>query len=619
MTPITKSATAPAGPLDLVGRVASVLGFLEAGLSWISALILALLLVIVLTAVGLRYLFGSGLIWSEELAIWLNVVLVAVGSPLAVTGALAMRFDVIVRLFPAAIQKIASILADSIAIDAGLILAFGGVDVVAAIGGTSTVLGLPEWLRYAVVAIGGGLTVLVLVGRALVQSGLPRAGSILAIGAGFYLAAHHLHGPLLETPSLAAGLVAAVGLLLAAPLPHTLIVGVSLAAPFGALLPEPALVQNTVVGVSKFLLLAIPFFLLAGGLLTTGGLAERLVHLAATLVGHRRGGLAQTTLVSSVMFSGASGSSVANAAFGAKVMVPALVAHGYAKPRAAAIVAASAMLDNIIPPSIAFLILASATNLSVGSLLVGGFVAGGVLAVALGIAIHLTSRGEQPVRSKASPSERGRAFLASLPALGLGVVVVVGIRFGVVTTTEASALAVAYALVVCLALRSLDRRSLTDAFRQAAGEAAAIGLLIGASAPFAFLLAVDRVSETVSLLVTALGGGALAVMLLSNIVLLVAGLVLDIGAAILLLGPLLLPSAIAAGIDPIHFGVILVVNLMIHGLTPPLGILVYVASGVSGARPAQVFREVLPFLLALLIALAILAIGSVSITRLTTA
>src|SRR5580704_17011362 len=141
MTPISKSATAPGDPLDLVGRVGSVLGILEAGLSWISALILALLLAIVLTTVALSYLFGGGLIWSEEVAIWLNVVLVAVGSPLAVTGALAMRLDVIVRLLPDAIQRTASILADSIAIDAGLILAFGGIDVVAAIGGSSAVLG----------------------------------------------------------------------------------------------------------------------------------------------------------------------------------------------------------------------------------------------------------------------------------------------------------------------------------------------------------------------------------------------------------------------------------------------------------------------------------------------
>jgi tripartite ATP-independent transporter DctM subunit len=589
---------------------AAALDRLACALRMLGALVLAALLVLVLTSVTLRYGFGAGLIWTEELAVWLNVLLVAVGAPLAANGPLAMRLDVVAGLLPARLQIIARVIADAIAVDAGLVLMLGGADVMAAIGGTSTVLGLPEWLRFAVIATGGGLMIVMLCGRAFAQDGPARAIAVLATGIALYLAAHHLHGLNLASPSVAAGLFAGVGLILGAPLPHTLIVGVSLAAAFGALLPEPALVQNAVVGMSKFLLLAIPFFLLAGGLLTEGGLADRLVRFAATLVGHLRGGLAQTTLVSSAMFSGASGSSVANAAFGAKVMVPALVAHGYKLPRAAAIVAATAMLDNIIPPSIAFLILAAATNLSVGALLVGGFVAGGILALALGIALHLTSRQETPSRSRVSGAERARAFVASLPAIGLGVVVVVGIRFGVVTTTEASALAVAYALVVCLMLRSLNGRTLVEAFAQAATEAAAIGLLIGGAAPFAFLLAVDRVADTVTAAVTSFGGGPFAVMLIANVVLLVAGLVLDIGAAILLLAPLLLPAAIAAGIDPIQFGVILVVNLMIHGLTPPLGILVYVASGVSGARPAQVFREVVPLLFALLAALAVMCVGS---------
>lgn len=597
-------------PLGASGRIAAALDAIELALKWLGGAILAVTFVLVMTSVTLRYIFGSGLIWSEELAIWLNVLLVSVGAPLAVTGPLAMRLDVIVRFLPRAVQQIAGVLADAIAIDASIILALGAAGVVGAIGGTSTVLGLPEWLRYAAVSVGGGLSVLLLFGRSYVQDGLPRALLVLVLGAGLYIAAHELQIASLATPSLAAGAVAAIGLIAGAPLPHTLLVGVSLAAPFGAMLPEPALVQNTIVGVSKFLLLAIPFFLLAGGLLTEGGLADRLVRFAASLVGHLRGGLAQTTLVSSVMFSGASGSSIANAAFGAKVMVPALVAHGYTLPRAAAVVAATAMLDNIIPPSIAFLILASATNLSVGSLLVGGFIAGGVLALALGIGIYVTSRDEKPVREPASGRERARSFVESLPAIGLGIVVVVGIRFGVVTTTEASALAVAYALVVCLMLRTLNGRSLASAFCQAAGEAAAIGLLIGTAAPFAFLMAVDRVSDLVTSVVTSLGGSALAVMLLANVVLLIAGLLLDIGAAILLLAPLLLPAATLAGIDPIQFGVILVVNLMIHGLTPPLGILVYVASGVSGARPAQVFREVVPLLIALLCALAVLCIFS---------
>ncbi|NWG24016.1 MAG: TRAP transporter large permease subunit [Pseudorhodoplanes sp.] len=600
----------PGTSFGLARRLAAPLDALEALLQWLGALVLAALFVLVMTSVTLRYAFGGGLIWSEELAIWLNVLLVAIGAPLAVTGVLAMRLDVVVRFLPAPAQVAAGLAADGIAIAAALILALGASGVAQAIGGMSTVLRLPEWLPYAAIAAGGALTIVMLVGRTLQRDGALRAALILAAGVLIYLAAHHLQIARLDAPSLAAGLIAAIGLLLGAPLPHTLLVGVALATPLGAMLPEPALVQNTVNGVSKFLLLAIPFFLLAGGILTEGGLAERLVRFASALVGHLRGGLAQTTLVSSVMFSGASGSSIANAAFGAKVMVPELVRHGYPLPRAAAIVASTAMLDNIIPPSIAFLILAAATNLSVGSLLVGGFVAGAVLALALGIGIFITCRDEKPAHAPATGAERGRAFLSSLPAIGLGVIVVVGIRFGIVTTTEASALAVAYALVVCLAMRGLTGRTLAASFRQAAGEAAAIGLLIGTAAPFAFLLAVDDVSGLATSAVTALGSNPYAVLLLANILLLVVGLFLDIGAALLLFGPLLLPAAIAAGIDPIHFGVILTVNLMIGGLTPPVGVLVYVASGVSGARPAQVFREATPLLLSLIVALAILSIGA---------
>lgn len=603
------------GPLPLADSnarraLAAGLDGLTRALQWLGAAILAALFLLVMASVVLRYVFGSGLIWSEELAIWLNVLLVATGAPLALTGPLAMRLDAVVHVLPVRTQDMARLAADAIVVDAGLILMLGGVEVAAAIGGSSTVLGLPEWLRYGAIVGGGALIVVMLLGRVLVQDGLAHALFILVVGAALYLVAHYVKAAALPAPSLAAGLAAGIGLLLGAPLPHALLVGVSLAVPFGALLPEPAMVQNTVAGISKFLLLAIPFFLLAGALLTVGGLADRLIRFAATMVGHMRGGLAQTTLVSSVMFSGASGSSIANAAFGAKVMVPALVKHGYPLPRATAIVASTAMLDNIIPPSIAFLILASATNLSVGSLLLGGLVAGGVLALALGGGLYFISRRDKPLQTKAGGRERARAFIASLPAIGLGVIVVIGIRFGLVTTTEASALAVAYALVVCLAMRSLDLRSMAEAFKESAAEAAAIGLLIGTAAPFTFLLAVDRVPDLVQSAAAALGGNPFAVLLAANVLLLIAGLFLDIGAAILLLAPLLLPAAVMAGIDPIQFGVIVVVNLMIGGLTPPVGILVYVASGVSGARPTQVFRAMTPLLLALLVALAVLCIAS---------
>lgn len=581
---------------------------LRAALEIAGASILAALFGVVMVAVLRRYLLGGGFVWSDELATWLFLALVAVGAPLAVTGPLAMRLDVVVKLLPAGGRRVAGLLAEAIAFQGAFVLAMGGASVAMLVGGSSTVLGLPEWLRFAGFAGAGGLTALLLFLHIRRERTLADALGALALGLGLY-ALTRLHCDVTVTPSLVATLFAGAGLLLGAPLPAALLAGVSITAPLGGLMPEPAIVQTAVGGVGKFLLLAIPFFLLAGEMLTAGGLAERLIRFAATLVGHWRAGLAQTALVSSALFSGASGSSIANAAFGAKVMAPTLVARGYPPANAAAIVAGVSILDNIIPPSIAFLILASATNLSVGSLLVGGFVAGAVLTLALAIGIHLSVRGVVDAAPKASAAERGRALIGALPAIGLGVVIVVGIRFGVVTVTEASALAVAYAIAACLALRSLGVRGVAAALRKAAGESAAIGLLIGASAPFAFLLAVDQVSAQMAELVTAFGAGPLAVTLLANLVLLIAGLFLDIGAAILLLAPLLLPVAAAAGLDPIQFGVVLVVTLMIHGLTPPLGILVYVVSGIMGVPASAVFRAVLPLLGVLLAALMVLSLG----------
>lgn len=232
------------------------------------------------------------------------------------------------------------------------------------------------------------------------------------------------------------------------------------------------------------------------------------------------------------------------------------------------------------------------------------------MAACLSVAIHLTGLDQIPL-TRATGTERWQSAVSAIPAFGLGLIVVVGIRIGIVTTTEAAALAAAYTLMLAIRARA-GFGSLMASFRQASSEAAAIGLLIGTAGPFAFLLAVDDVSGLVSHFVTVLGGSALAVIVLSNFVLLIVGLVLDIGAAILLFGPILLPAAVAAGIDPIHFGVIVVVNLMIHGLTPPLGMLIFVVSGVTRVPATELFRAVVPYLLALLISLALICIWALN-------
>lgn len=585
---------------------------LTRSLETIAAGILALLFIVVLASVAQRYIFGGAFLGAEEAAIWLLVALVAVGMPLASAGPLSMRIDFLTGHLPARGRAAAHMLADGIALHASLLLALGGARVMSGIGGSSTVLGLPEWIRFALFAAGGILTAVMILTVRLERQGWASAVLAAALGAVLYLASHLQGESGTVIPSAAAVAFVLFGIAVGAPLPAALIAAVSWAGAFGSPLPQPAIVQTAVSGVSKFLLLAIPFFLLAGELLMRGGLAERLVRFAGAMVGHRRSGLAQSVLLTSVLFSGASGSSVANAAFGAKVMAPALIGRGYPPHQAGAIVAASSMLDNIIPPSIAFLILAAATNLSVGSLLVGGAVAGLILAVALSCAIATTAGIEGPDREPAPGPERMASLRGALPAIGLGLVVVAGIRLGVVTVTEASALAAAYALVVSLVMRGLSLAMLWESFVKAAADAAAVGLLIAAAAPLAFLIAVDGVADHVTALLGGDGTSPLAVMAGAMAILLLAGLVLDIGAGILLLAPILLPVVLAAGIDPIHFGVIVVVALMIGGLTPPVGILVFVVSGTIGVPAGAVFRATLPYLGALLAALALLCAGALA-------
>lgn len=582
----------------------------EASLGALCAASLAALLIVVLATVVLRYVFATGFHGSEDLGIWLYVALVAFGAPLALNSALAMRLDIVANRLPGRGQEVATIVADAFTVLAGLVLAFGSARIATMLGGISPTLGLPEWVRFGFLGVGGALTVLVLTLQRFAEGRARSLVIALIVGVTLYLAATRLSVPVSVPPSFMLGLIASIGLVVAAPLPHAFIAAAYLAITFGSPLPEQAVVSYTVTGMSKFLLLAIPFFLLAGGLLTVSGAAAQIVRFAASLVGHRRAGLAQTTLLTSVLFSGASGSSVANAAFGSATFQPELVKKGYPPAQAGAIVASTSVLDNVIPPSIAFLILAVATNLSVGSLLVGGFVAGGVMALCLAVAIHLTS-SEQTTQPRADASERWSAAKSAIPAFGLGVIVVVGIRMGVVTVTEAAALAAIYTFFLCLVAR-LRVVSLYAAFRQSAVEAAAIGLLIGTAGPFAFLLAVDNVSGLLSSMVTGVGLGPLGVLIIINVLLLVIGLVLDIGAAVLLFAPIFLPLAVAAGVDPIHFGVILVVNLMIGGLTPPVGMLIFVVSGVTKVPAGALFRAILPYLAALLVSLALLTAGAVA-------
>ncbi|AJE48757.1 TRAP transporter large permease subunit [Celeribacter indicus] len=597
------SASDPGRKSQALPRAAAwTLEHLGRALGFLAALVLAAMLGLVVAGFVLRYGFSSSIMGAEDAGTWGYVLMTAFGAPLGLNTALAMRLDVLHALMPRRIQSIADVVGEALTLLSGLVLAHGSFIATQIMGGTNASLGLPNWIPFALFGLAGGLVMLFAALRLLAEGrvGVLVAALVLAL-AGFWTGLQGFRFDPGVPPSIALGLIVMMGLIVAAPLPHAFIAAAFLVSALGSPLPEPAMINAALSGMMKFLLLAIPFFLLAGVLLTKSGVAGRLVAFADSVVGHMPGGLAQTTLLTNVLFSGASGSSIASAAFGANTFQPELEARGYPRAKAGAIIASTSVLDNVIPPSIAFLILATATNLSVGQLLLGGLWGGLLLALALFVVIRLTCR-DMPVTTRSSGRDRGRLALRSIPAFGLGLIVVFGIRLGLVTTTEAAGIAALYTFLLSL-LFGVPGRDLLAAFRQAATEAAAIALLIASAAPFAFLLAVDNISGMIGSISAALGSGPVAALAVSVGILLLAGLVLDIGAAILLFGPLLLPIATGTGLDPIQFGVIMVVTLMIGGLTPPFGVLVFVVSGVTRIPTGALFRAVLPHVAALCIAL----------------
>ncbi|MBL8835924.1 MAG: TRAP transporter large permease subunit [Alphaproteobacteria bacterium] len=560
-----------------------------------------------------RYILHSSLAWSEEVSIWLFLCIIFLGLPLSVSrevglslGGLSTRLGGV----PLAVLKVVN---DAIVAYVLVLLAMGAWDVAGLIGGVTPVLGLPSWIPYSVL-VANALATLVFVALKVDAHGrispLPLVAIAVAVLA--WAVFHRFELVILPdvSPSLVAFIAFLVSLILGVPVAFAMLFGVFLARLVGAPIPEAGIVQQLAAGASKFLLLAIPFFLTAGTLMNIGGLATQIINFAATLVGHIRGGLGQVVVATATMFAGISGSSISEAAVAAKLFTPDLVRNGYPRETACAMIAAASVIPNIIPPSIALLLLASSANLSVGDLWMAGVLPGLALSLSLMLAIYVMARiygyGGKPER--APLAKIARTGLKAAPILLLMVIILGGIRFGIVTPTESGVLAVLYALFLGLFVyRAYDFRTLRDGLSRSAVETALVGLLIGASAPFAFIFIAERVPQEIVAFVSGIVGSKFMMLLLVNLALLFFGMILDIGVAILILTPMLMPLALQFGVDPIHFGIIVAVNLMLGGLTPPVGMLVYVTSSVTNTPADGIFRAMGPTLLAMLGALTLIS------------
>jgi tripartite ATP-independent transporter DctM subunit len=360
------------------------------------------------------------------------------------------------------------------------------------------------------------------------------------------------------------------------------------------------LAQNVINGSDSFPLLAVPFFMLAGEIMNVGGLSKRIVDLALACVGHIKGGLGYVTIMAAILLSALSGSAVADAAALTALLLPMMVKAGHDKARAGGLIAASGIIGPIIPPSIGFVVFGVSANVSISKLFMAGIFPGILIGAALWITWWWLGRRENltpPPRK--STAEILKALRDSTWALMLPIIILVGLRMGVFTPTEAAVVAAVYALFVATVIyRELKFSQLTAIFVTAAKTTAVVMFLVAAAMVSAWLITVaDLPSKVIGMLEPFMGNPTLlmiAIMLLCMVV----GTAMDMTPTILILTPVLMPVIKAAGIDPIYFGVLFIINNSIGLITPPVGTVLNVVAGVGRIKMDEVTKGVLPFMLA---------------------
>ena len=378
-------------------------------------------------------------------------------------------------------------------------------------------------------------------------------------------------------------------------------------------LPWSLLAQRALVGADSYALLAIPFFILAGNLMNYGGITSRIIEFANAVVGRFRGGLAQTTVLATMIFSGISGSAVADATALGKVLIPAMKKQGYGAPFSAALMASASVNGPIIPPSIPLVIygLSVGKGVSVAALFLGGVVPGLMLGVSLmAMAYWISLKRNFPVFERVPWRELPGRALPAVWAILMPVIILVGVTAGIVTVTESAAVAVLYAVFVGVVVyRELKLRDIFPILVQTALDSALVMFIIALASGFGYLMAISGLPRTVAAWISSVSTNPLVVLFLINALLLVVGCFMEAIAAMLILIPVLVPIVQAAGIDLVHFGLVMVFNLMLGLLTPPVGILLYICANFAEIKLEEEVKAVMPFLYMGLLVLALITVA----------
>lgn len=357
-------------------------------------------------------------------------------------------------------------------------------------------------------------------------------------------------------------------------------------------------VQRMFQGFNSFSLLAVPFFVLAGDLMNKCGITQRLIDFSYMLVGRIPGGLAHSNIAASMFLGGISGSAVADAAAIGSIMVPGMIRNGYNPGFSAAVTAAASTMGPIIPPSILMVIMGVTTGMSIGGLFMAGIVPGLLLGLSMMAYSYVVAIRENYPRDTNPLTLRRffREFWKALPALMAPTIIMGGIMFGFFTSTEAAAVAVLYALLLGVCQRTLRMKDLIEVLGSSVLTTAVLLLIIGTANAFAWLLAAEQIPNQLAELIQSITSNKLVILLLLNLLLLFVGMFMEGGAAIIILAPTLLNVATQVGIEPLHFGMIMVLNMAVGLLTPPLGVCLFVICGVTKLDLSYVIRAVLPFI-----------------------
>jgi C4-dicarboxylate transporter DctM subunit len=582
-------------------------------LQWsIAALVVAQATVVGLQVVG-RHILRHPLPWTEEIARLLLVWLMCIGGVAALQHSRHPRVTALVRRFPE--RRRASI-------DRGLRLVLGvfllGLVVpawrltVASAGERLPASGLSG------AAISGVFPAALLLMLAVIASQFRREGvavwrdrESVAWSLGAALAA--LASVFVPLAAGAAPLVVLVsGFLVTAalgvPLAFTLaltsmtyllgIGGVSL-----IILPIKIL-----GGVDSFVLLAIPLFILAGALMESGGISERIVDLAMAIVGRVRGGLAMVAVVAEVLFSGISGSTAADVSAISSLLVPSMKRAGYSGPESVSVVAAASAMGILVPPCLTMVVLGSLVNLSIVTLFLAGFIPAFILAaVLIGLIAIRARRQGWPVSAEAPSGNLGRAARRAAVPLGLPVILFGGIFSGATTVTEAALIAVVYALLAGMFMSGIGRKAAVAQLAESGVVTATTLWVLAAASAFAWILVREWVPQTLGEWIGGIGAGRTGFLAMTVVVFVIIGALLEGLPALLIFGPILFPISRAVGVDPVHYGIVIVAAMGIAFFLPPIGVGLSIAAGVARVDIDEVSRTYVPYLVALLIGLALIA------------